>query len=125
MSSMSKTRYYKILGKAHFKQAAQREDGLITHETPSDDVVSHQRETERLAFESASRKKPEEVPSPNREHYDANDGKKCSNCKRWHKLIYFRTKRIRGVLYYESWCNFCCAEYAREQYRKSALLLRG
>lgn len=125
MSRLSKTRYYKILGKAHFKHAARREDGLITHEMSSDTVVSHQRETERIAFEHASGEKPHEPAPVSREPYHANEGKKCSRCKQWRKLQYFGTKRIRGVIYVQSWCNFCMAEWAAEQYRKSTLILRG
>lgn len=124
--AISATRFYKILGKAHFKKAAQREDGLITYEPSSDVIVSQQRTTEREAFEVASGKTSSEpTPPPSKDRYDYTVGKSCSKCKRYRKFMYYGTKRIRGVVYMQSWCNMCMAEWAQEQYRKSSMILRG
>jgi hypothetical protein len=124
-----RTRLHKILGQRHFVQAYLRENGLITHEASSDEVVSHQRKTERECFEIVSGKKPLVHPTHNG-GFDATQYKKCSHCKQSRKLQYFGTKTIKNkkgimAVYYQSWCNFCMAEYAAEQYRKSFLSIRG
>lgn len=123
------TRLHRILGKQHFKKAYLREDGLITHAAPSNDIVSHQRRTERESFEIASGKKPLVHPTNNAD-FDANQYKKCSHCKQSRKLQYFGTRTVKNkkgiiAVYYQSWCNFCVADYVAEQRRQSVLILRG
>jgi hypothetical protein len=102
-----------------------RFDGAITYSTSGGDTVTKPRQTERAAFMDANGKDPL-IPPPHYEgRYDYTVGKTCSHCKRYRKFEYFGTKRIRGVVYMQSWCRFCCAEWAAEQRRQSVLNLLG
>lgn len=121
-----RTRLYKVLGRAHFKQAHTGIDGAVTYSTGGGETVTKPRQTERAAFLDANGKEPlQAIGSTFYTPENIHDRKKCSRCQVSKLLKYFtKIKKRNGLVIFNSWCLDCRAEWARVQYHDAKTLSR-
>lgn len=114
--TISKTRFYAILGIQHFKAAHTPDGSLITY-TLQSQAVTRPRKTETRAFGNANGRQPLEAAPPLLDIPDLyRHGKKCNTCGKLRKPSEFSPERKRGKVYLKSKCKFCRSEEAFNEY---------
>lgn len=109
--SISKTRFYQILGIHHFKQAHTADGSTITYKLT--EPVTRKRKTETRAFADINGKEPLEPAPPLLDVPDLyRHGKRCSTCGKIRKPSEFSPNRVRGKVYLKAKCKFCRSEEA-------------